>query len=176
VHPTPAPRAPSPPQQMHPTPAADAPKLERTTSRTGIELQSTPPAAKEAEVKPEKEKRPKPGPEPEACTTTLPGNPSAELAEAWQEWQQYRQRRAIAPGRQRVAWTAQAARLSAKQVTQYAASHGSRIVCDRIASAINGEWQGLNLDKLDNPARSGKMSYEEEERIHKPNPNSKYGF
>jgi hypothetical protein len=26
------------------------------------------------------------------------------------------------------------------------------------------------------PARSGKMSYEEEERIHKPNANSKYGF
>ena len=26
------------------------------------------------------------------------------------------------------------------------------------------------------PARSGKMSYEEEERIHKPNPNSEYGF
>jgi hypothetical protein len=137
---------------------------------------STPPAAREAEVKPEKEKRQKPGPEAEACATTLPGNPSAELAEAWQEWQQYRQRRAIAPGRQRVAWTAQAARLSAKQVSQYAASHGSRIVCDRIASAINGEWQGLNLDKLDNPARSGKMTYEEEARIHKPNPNSEYGF
>lgn len=137
-----------------------------------------PPAAneEEEEVKPEKEKRAKPGPDPEACTTTLPGNPSAELAEAWQEWQQYRQRRAIAPGRQRVAWTAQAARLSAKQVSQYAASHGSRIVCDRIASAINGEWQGLNLDKLDNPARSGKLTYEEEEKIHKPNPKSIYGF
>jgi hypothetical protein len=138
---------------------------------------STPPAAKVEEVRPEKEKRVKPGPEPEACAMTLPGNPSAELAEAWEEWQQYRQRRAIAPGRQRVAWTAQAARLSAKQVTQYAASHGGRIVCDRIASAINGEWQGLNLDKLDAPGgRSGKMSYEEEARIHKPNPNSEYGF
>jgi hypothetical protein len=104
---------------------------------------------------------------------TLPGNPSAELAEAWQEWQQYRQRRAIAPGRQRVAWTAQAARLSAKQVTQYAASHGSRIVCDRIASAINGEWQGLNLDKLDNPsAARNKRS----DHNHDPNPDSIYGF
>jgi hypothetical protein len=75
-----------------------------------------------------------------------------------------------------VAWTAQAARLSAKQVTQYSASHGSRIVCDRIASAINGEWQGLNLDKLDNPARSGKMTHEEEARIFKPNPLSKNGW
>jgi hypothetical protein len=26
------------------------------------------------------------------------------------------------------------------------------------------------------PARSGKMTYEEEARIHKPNPNSEYGF
>ena len=143
---------------------------------------STPPAAKEEkfqlEVKPEKEKRPKPGPEPEACATTLPGKPSAELAEAWGEWQQYRQRRAIAPGRQRVAWTAQAARLSAKQVTQYAASHGDRLVCDRIASAINGEWQGLNLDKLEAHAYkpAGKMSREEEARMHTPNPNTKYGF
>jgi len=110
---------------------------------------STPPAAKPEGVKPEKEKRTKPGPETEACATTLPGKPSAELVEAWGEWQQYRQRRAIAPGRQRVAWTAQAARLSAKQVTQYAASHGDRLVCDRIASAINGEWQGLNLDKME---------------------------
>ena len=137
-----------------------------------------PPAAKPEEAKPEKEKRPKPGPEPEACATTLPGRPSAELMEAWGEWQQYRQRRAIAPGRQRVAWTAQAARLSAKQVSQYAASHGDRLVCDRIASAINGEWQGLNLDKLESQAYKpgGKISREQETRMHTPNPNTKYGF
>lgn len=137
-----------------------------------------PPAAKPEEAKPEKEKRPKPGPEPEACATTLPGKPSAELMEAWGEWQQYRQRRAIAPGRQRVAWTAQAARLSAKQVSQYAASHGDRMVCDRIASAINGEWQGLNLDKLEAQAYKpgGKMTREEEARIFKPNPKSINGW
>lgn len=139
---------------------------------------STPPAAKPGEAKPEKEKRPKPGPDPEACATTLPGKPSAELAEAWGEWQQYRQRRAIAPGRQRVAWTAQAARLSAKQVSQYAASYGDRLVCDRIASAINGEWQGLNLDKLEAQSYKpgGKISREEEARIFKPNPKSINGW
>jgi hypothetical protein len=71
-----------------------------------------------------------------------------------------------------VAWTAQAARLSAKQVTQYAASHGGRIVCDRIASAINGEWQGLNLDKLDSSPVRNKRNDDN----HTPNPNSEYGF
>ena len=178
VHPTPEGGSPLPPKEVRGTPERRSPERERTTISTGRKPESTPPAAKEEEVKPEKEKRPKPGPDPEACATTLPGKPSAELMEAWGEWQQYRQRRAIAPGRQRVAWTAQAARLSAKQVTQYAASHGDRLVCDRIASAINGEWQGLNLDKLEAHAYkpAGKMSREEEARMHTPNPNTKYGF
>ena len=43
------------------------------------------------------------------------------------------------------------------------------------------DWQatlrgwGRRQKKFDS-ARSGKMSYEEEEKLHKPNPNSIYGF
>lgn len=79
---------------------------------------------------------------------------SADLHQAWQEWQTYRQRRAAAKGKDRLAWTCQAARMGAMQVASYSQSHGPRIVCDRIASAIGGNWQGLNLDKMDRPKSS----------------------
>jgi hypothetical protein len=81
----------------------------------------------------------------------------------------------------RIFWTEQAARLTARQVDEFARSHGARIVADRIRSAIAGGWQGLNLDKLGDsrPSRGGIMSDEEYQRqadLHKPDPTSKYGF
>ena len=127
---------------------------------------------------PEKIKRPAVGPEPEACAVILPGKPSAELCEAWLEWQTYRQKRASAPfAKDRKPWTEQAARLSAKQIMQYAASHGDRIVCDRITKAIAAGWQGPNFDGLDGPAAyPRKMTYEQELEFHKPDPNSENGW
>jgi hypothetical protein len=127
---------------------------------------------------PEKIKRPTVGPEPEACAVILPGKPSAELLEAWREWQHYRQKRASAPfAKDRKPWTEQAARLSAKQIMQYAASHGDRIVCDRITKAIAAGWQGPNFDGLDGlTAYPRKMTYEQELEFHKPDPNSENGW
>lgn len=75
-------------------------------------------------------------------------NPPPDLLTAWDEWQAYRQRRHLAKGQERLPWTAQAARLSAGRFVVANAKHGTRIVCDRIASAICGNWQGDNLDKL----------------------------
>ena len=126
-----------------------------------------PPPAPEAKAK----RKTASGPEPEACAVTLPVGTDPELADAWSEWQTYRQRRAAAPGRQRIAWTAQGARLSAKQVLQYAASHGARIVADRIATAIQSEWQGLNLDKIATPPTNGNHS-----RTHKPSSRNGEGY
>ena len=154
MHPTPASAAPPPLQEMHPTPAGEAPKQERTGKLTVREHQVMSPPAPEAKAK----RKTASGPEPEACAVTLPAGTDPELADAWGEWQTYRQRRASALGRQRIAWTAQGARLSAKQVLQYAASHGARIVSDRIATAIQAEWQGLNLDKLATPTTNGNHS------------------
>lgn len=79
---------------------------------------------------------------------------SPTLRQAWDEWQAYRQRRHAAKGRDHLAWTAQAARLSAGQVEAAAETYGSQIVSDRITAAIAGNWQGLNLDKL-NTAQNG---------------------
>lgn len=79
----------------------------------------------------------------------LPEDAHHSLHEAWAEWQAYRQSRTTAKGKQKLAWTEQAARMGAKQVMDYSKSHGVRIVCDRIASAIGGGWQGMNLDKLE---------------------------
>jgi hypothetical protein len=112
----------------------------------------------------------------------VPVSTDPELVAAWDEWQQYRQARHRAPmNGKRIDWTEQAARLTARQVDEFARSHGARIVADRIRSAIAGGWQGLNLDKLGDsrPSRGGIMSDDEYQRqadLHKPDPNSKYGF
>jgi hypothetical protein len=99
-----------------------------------------------------KPSKPKHEAEPEAVAQKLPGNPSPELAAAWEDWQQYRQQRACAKlSADRIRWTALAARTAANQIAQHAARLGDRIVCDRIASAISGEWRGMNLDKLETP-------------------------
>jgi len=108
-----------------------------------------PPAAKVEEVNPEKEKRPKPGPDPEACAVTLPAGTDPELLAKWENWQQYRQALASEPRKSdRKAWTKLAAEMSRDQIQKYVASHGTRIVCDRIATAISAGWQGLNLDSI----------------------------
>ncbi len=92
--------------------------------------------------------------EPKTPQEELPGNVRLdsslpqELHDGWKEWQEYRKRRSTAKGRDKLAWTLQAARLGAMQVAAYSKSHGPQIVADRIASAIGGNWQGLNLDKI----------------------------
>ena len=136
----------------------------------------TTPPAPAPEPKPSK---PKHEAEPEAVAQKLPGNPSPELEAAWEEWQTYRQAKARAKlSADRIPWTAQAARLAAKQIVQHAARLGDRIVCDRIASAINGEWRGMNLDKLETPRKlpDSAKSYEQLEAEHRPDKNSKWGF
>jgi hypothetical protein len=120
-------------------------------------------------------------PDASACAV-VPVSTDPELVAAWDEWQQYRQaRHRSAMNGKRIDWTEQAARLTARQVDEFARSHGARIVSDRIRSAIAGCWQGLNLDKLGDArqTRGGIMSDEEFQRqvdLHKPDPNSKYGF
>ncbi len=97
-----------------------------------------------------KSSRPKHEADPEAVAVTLPPTASAKLREAWTEWQQYRQRRASDNlSSYRIPWTGHAARMAAKQIVEHAERLGERIVCDRIASAIIGEWRGINLDKLE---------------------------
>jgi uncharacterized protein YdaU (DUF1376 family) len=108
--------------------------------RTNVLLEKEPKGAKAQNPE---EQLPKP--ESVRLAESLP----RELHESWSEWQAYRQRRAIAKGKDKLAWTYQAARIGAKQIADYAKTHGSKIVADRIASAIGGNWQGLNLDKLE---------------------------
>ena len=83
-----------------------------------------------------------------ACSVDLDLTASPELRQAWREWQAYRQSRHKATGTAKLPWTAQAAKLSASQITRNADTHGTQIVTDRIASAIAGNWQGLNFDTL----------------------------
>ena len=113
-------------------------------------------------------------PKPESVR--LPESLPRELHESWSEWQAYRQRRAIARGKDKLAWTYQAARMGAGQVAAYTATYGARIVCARIASAIGGNWQGLNLDKLE--ARSGQGNFARPETTvpHSPNTQNPLGF
>lgn len=73
---------------------------------------------------------------------------SEEIRQAWSEWQSYRQARHKATGKQKLMWTEQAARMSIKQILSAVQTFGTQIVCDRIAAAIAGGWQGLNFDKL----------------------------
>ena len=89
------------------------------------------------------------GPDPEACAVTLPAGTDPELLAKWENWQQYRQALASEPRKSdRKAWTKLAAEMSRDQIQKYVASHGTRIVCDRIATAISAGWQGLNLDSI----------------------------
>ncbi len=195
--PTPAPHAAPPRHHMPPTPAPHAAKLERTGTGTGKEPNSyappmatpegddwlddfeipepapkaapTPPPAPQPTPAPEpKPSKPKHEAEPEAVAQKLPGTPSPELAAAWEDWQQYRQQRACAKlSADRIRWTALAARTAANQIVQHAARLGDRIVCDRIASAISGEWRGMNLDKLETPKQHDQPHF----RSHIPTRN-----
>ena len=161
------------------TPTRSPSTKEKEKEKEKEELkEEVPPISPKGELSREKIKRPAVGPEPEACAVILPGKPSAELLEAWREWQHYRQKRASAPfAKDRKPWTEQAARLSAKQIMQYATSHGDRIVCDRITKAIAAGWQGPNFDGLDGPTTyPRKMTYEQELEFHKPDPNSENGW
>lgn len=168
MHPTPASAAPPPLQEMHPTPAGDAPKQERTGRLTVREHQVVSPAAPEVKAK----RKAVSGPDPEACAVTLPAGTDPELMAKWSKWQEYRQSLASAPRKSdRKAWTKLAAEMSRDQIQQYAASHGSRIVADRIATAISAGWQGLNLDKLSTPPTNGNHS-----RPNKPSSRNGEGF
>jgi len=83
-----------------------------------------------------------------ACMVELDLTASRMLKMAWMEWQQYRQARHRAKGAAKLEWTAQAARLSAASMMRAAEKHGDQIVSDRISAAIEGRWQGHNLDRL----------------------------
>ena len=146
--PTPLPSPPSPPQGKGVQVCAREPETDWLDSFDIPEPEA--PAPQPApEPKPSK---PKHEAEPEAVAQKLPGNPSQELAAAWEEWQQYRQEKARAKlAKDRRPWTGQAARLSANQITEHAARLGERIVLDRITSAIAGNWQGLNLHDIATP-------------------------
>lgn len=79
---------------------------------------------------------------------------TADMEEAWNEWQDYRLERSKAKGTQKLAWTERAAKITAKQVSEYIESHGEWVIIDRINSAISGNWQGLNLEKLEAPKKN----------------------
>lgn len=84
-----------------------------------------------------------------ANAVALTGNIPDEILELWSEWRTYRTARATTgPKSDRIPWTAQAARMSARQIENALAVHPARMVADRIRSAIAGNWQGFNLDKL----------------------------
>lgn len=108
------------------------------------------------------------GPEAGAEAIAPHANCGPRVAAAWAEWQQYRQARASHQSASlRIPWTVQAARMSASQVERAASTYGPELVADRIATAIAGNWQGLNFDKIqhhDNhrrshhPSRNGSQS------------------
>lgn len=91
------------------------------------------------------------------------------LSESWEEWKAYRKERAAAKGKQRLAWTHRAALATAKQVIDYAETRGNKIICDRITAAIAGNWQGLNLDKLEagRPQAAAPKSYAQQDKERK---------
>lgn len=94
-----------------------------------------------------------------ACDVSIGEGFDKPLIEAWREWQKYRQSRHSAKGKAKLPWTLQAAELSLKQVIKAQQSYGSQMVGDRIFSAIAGNWQGLNLDKLDTqPQKSNQQT------------------
>lgn len=92
-----------------------------------------------------------------ACRASIESENPLVL-QAWEEWQAYRQQRHISKGAFRLPWTLRAAQLSARQILQAVKEHGAQVVSDRISSAIVGNWQGLNLDKLQAPALNGHHS------------------
>ncbi len=99
------------------------------------------------------------GPEAGAEAVAVHAKCGPRVAAAWDEWQVYRQDRASHPSSSlRIPWTVQAARLSAAQVERAASTYGPDLVADRITTAIAGNWQGLNFDKIqhthDNHRRS----------------------
>ncbi len=121
------------------------PKQERTGRLTVMEHQIMSPVAPDVKAK----RKAAFGPDPEACAVTLPAGTDPELLAKWENWQQYRQALASEPRKSdRKAWTKLAAEMSRDQIQKYVASHGTRIVCDRIATAISAGWQGLNLDSI----------------------------
>lgn len=84
-----------------------------------------------------------------ANAVCLTGNIPDEIQELWAEWKTYRTGRATTgPKSDRIPWTDQAARMSARQIESALTAHPGRVVADRIRSAIAGNWQGFNLDKL----------------------------
>jgi hypothetical protein len=89
----------------------------------------------------------------DANAVTLIYRCSQDLQDLWREWKTYRTERATTgPKSKRLPWTAQAARMTAKQIEAAITEHAERMVCDRIRSAIAGSWQGLNLDKMEGRA------------------------
>lgn len=98
------------------------------------------------------------GHEAGAEAVTVHAKYGSHVSAAWDEWQAYRQGRAAHQSAAlRIPWTVQAARMSAAQVERAASTYGPDLVADRIATAIAGNWQGLNFDKIqhhDNHRRS----------------------
>ena len=105
------------------------------------------------------------GPEAGAEAIAPHANCGPRVAAAWAEWQKYRQARASHQSAAlRIPWTVQAARMSALQVERMTETYGPDLVADRIATAIAGNWQGLNFDKI-------QHTNDNHRRSHTPNRN-----
>jgi hypothetical protein len=79
-----------------------------------------------------------------------------EFRQAWARWAEYRTGRATTVLKsQAIPWTVAGAQAALRQCVSYAKSLGLAAIIDRIDSAIAGQWQGINLDKVTPPGRGG---------------------
>lgn len=83
-----------------------------------------------------------------------------EFREAWQRYQSYRTNRACEAriSSEALLWTEDAASAAIRGCERAADAQGWPAVCHRIDEAIAGRWQGLNLDKAQQPRSNGYHS------------------
>ena len=73
------------------------------------------------------------------------------LRPIWKQYQDYRTERHYTKGPDRLAWTETAARAAAESVNRAILAHGEQMVADRILTAVEKRWQGLNMNTLGEP-------------------------
>lgn len=109
----------------------------------------------------------------EAGSVSLPDDASQELRESWERWHEYRSSRALeSPNKSSaLGWTKKAAEAEARNIARYLPSLGELLIIGQIDSAISGNWQGLNLNKVRPPNASSSPSNGSHYPSQRLNPN-----
>ena len=83
-----------------------------------------------------------------------------EIQRLWIEYQGYRKERHHARGRDKLAWTERAARMAAESINHACLNHPEQMVIDRIRTAIEKGWKGLNMSELGKPFTPSQSPHE----------------